>query len=58
MEIFVDTLEDNDIGALEIALLSSDQKKALIQDAKLDEEYNQLCNALSMRENDDGSPDI
>jgi hypothetical protein len=38
MEIYNDTLEYIDIGALDIMLLSSDQKEAIIQDAKLDEE--------------------
>jgi len=37
MEIYDDTLEYIDIGALEITLLSADQKEAIIQDTKLDD---------------------
>jgi hypothetical protein len=39
MEIYDETLQYIDIGALEVTLLSSDQKEAIIQDAMLDEEY-------------------
>jgi hypothetical protein len=39
MEIYDETLEYIDIGALEVTLLSSDQKEAIIQDAMLDKEY-------------------
>jgi hypothetical protein len=55
MEIYEDTLEYMDIGALDIALLSSEQKEALIQDAKLDEEYIQLCKAVLKGENVDNN---
>jgi len=51
MEIYDETLEYIGIGALEITLLSSDQKEAIIQDAKLDEEYMQLYKAVSKGEN-------
>jgi len=53
MEIYDDTLESIDIAALDIAPLSADQKEAIIQDARLDKEYIQLCNAVSKRENVD-----
>jgi hypothetical protein len=53
MEIFDDTLEYIEIGALEIALLSSDKKEAIIQDVKLDQKYIQLCKAVSREENID-----
>jgi hypothetical protein len=53
MEIFDDTYKYIEVGALDIALLSSDQKEAIIQDAKLDEEYTQLCKPVSMGENID-----
>jgi hypothetical protein len=53
MEIFDDTLEYIDIGALDIALRCSDQKETIIQDAKLDEEYTQLCKLVSKEENID-----
>lgn len=51
MEIYDETLEYIDIGALEITLLSSDQKEAIIQDAKLDDKYMQLCKAVSKGDN-------
>jgi len=50
MEIYDETLESIDIGALEVALLSSDQKEAIIQDAKLDDEYMRICKAVSKGE--------
>jgi hypothetical protein len=53
MKINDETLEYIDIGALDIMLLSSDQKEAIIQDAKLDEEYMQLCKAGLNAENVD-----
>jgi hypothetical protein len=53
MEIYDETLEYIDIGALEVTLLSSDQKEAIIQDAMLDEEYMQLCKAVTKGENVD-----
>jgi hypothetical protein len=53
MEIYNETLEYIDIGALEVTLLSTDQKEAIIQDAKLDEEYMQVCKAVSKAENVD-----
>lgn len=51
IEIYDETLEYIDIGAFEITLLSSDQKEAIIQDAKLDDEYMQLCKAVSKGDN-------
>jgi len=50
MEIYDDTFEYIDIEALDIALLSTDQKEALIQDAKVDDEYIHLCKAVSRGE--------
>jgi hypothetical protein len=38
---------------LEVTLLSTDQKEAIIQDAMLDEEYRQLCKAVTKCENVD-----
>jgi len=58
MEIYDDTLEYIDIGALEILLLSPDQKEAIIQDAKLDGEYLQICKAVSRKENVDANYSI
>ena len=55
MEIYDETLKYIDIGALEITLLSLDQKEAFIQDAMLDEEYMQLCKAVSKEENVDSN---
>jgi len=55
MEIYDDTMEYIDIAALDIALLSSEQKEAIIQDAKIDEEYIQLCKTLTKGENIDSS---
>jgi hypothetical protein len=53
MEIYDNTLEYIDIRVLEIALLSLDKKEAIIQDAKLDDEYVQLCKAVCKSENVD-----
>jgi hypothetical protein len=53
MEIYDDTLEYIDIPALDITLLSSDQKEAITQDAKLDKEYVQSYKAVSKGENVD-----
>jgi hypothetical protein len=50
MEIFDETSEYIDIGALDVVLLSSDQKEAIIPDARLDDEYMQLCKAVSKGE--------
>jgi len=53
MEIYDETIECIEIGALEITLLSSEQKEAIKQDAKLDDEYIRLCKAVSKKENID-----
>jgi len=53
MEIYNETLEYIEIGALEVMLLSSEQKEAIIQDAKLDDEYIRICKAISKKENVD-----
>jgi len=53
MEIYDETLEYIEIGALEVTLLSSEQKEAIIQDAKLDDEYIRLCKAVSKGESVD-----
>jgi hypothetical protein len=53
MEIYDETMEYIEIGALEVTLLSSEQKEAIIQDAKLDDEYIRLCKAVSKGENID-----
>jgi hypothetical protein len=53
MEIYDESLEYIEIGALEVALLSSDQKEAIIQDAKMDEEYMKICRAVSKGDNVD-----
>ena len=55
MEIHNNTLEYIDIAALDIALLSSDQKEAIMQDAKMDNEYIQLFRAVSKGANVDCS---
>jgi hypothetical protein len=47
MPIYDETLGFIDIRALDIMLLSSDFKEAIIQYAKLDEEYMQSCKAVS-----------
>ena len=53
MEIYDETLEYLEIGALEVGLLSSEQKEAIIQDAKRDDEYIRLCKTVSKGENVD-----
>jgi len=55
MEIYDETLEYIDIGALEITLLRSDQKEVIFQDAKLNDEYMQLCKEVSKGENIDAN---
>jgi hypothetical protein len=55
MEIYDETLEYIDIGALDVTLLSSEQKEAIIQYAMLDKEYMQLCRAVSKAENVDSN---
>jgi len=41
------------MGALDVTLLSSEQKQANIQDAKLDYQNMQLCKAISKGANND-----
>jgi len=53
IEIYDITLEYIDIGELDIALLSSDEKEAIIQDAKIDDEYIQLFKAVTKGESVD-----
>jgi hypothetical protein len=53
MVIYDDILEYVDISALDITLLSSDQKEAIKEDPKLDKEYVQLCKAVTKGENVD-----
>jgi hypothetical protein len=55
MEIYDESLEYIEIGVLEVALLSPDQKEAIIQDAKMDEEYMKICRAVSKGDNVDAN---
>jgi hypothetical protein len=55
IQIYDDSLDHIDIAALDIALLSSDRKEAILQDATMDEEYIQLCNTVTKGENIDSS---
>jgi len=62
MEIYDETLEYIEIGVLEVKLLSSKQKKSIIQDAKLDDEYVHICKVSwkgdSINSNYDNKEDI
>jgi hypothetical protein len=58
MEIYNESLEYIEIGALEVVLLSPDQKEAIIQDAKMDEEYMKICKAVSKGDNVDANYSI
>jgi hypothetical protein len=53
MEIYDETLEYIDIESFDITLLCSDKKEAIIQVAKLDDKYMQLCKAVAQGENVD-----
>ena len=55
MKIYDETLEYIDLGVLEIMLLSSDQKEAIIQDAKLEDKYMRFCKAVSNGDNVDAN---
>jgi hypothetical protein len=55
MEIYDETLKYIDIGALDLKLVSWDQKEAIIRNANLDEEYMHLCTAVSKGEKMDES---
>jgi hypothetical protein len=53
MEIYDDTLESILLAALDIALLSADQKEAIIQDTRLDAKCIEILKAVFKGENVD-----